>query len=126
MTRPPTVPSRVYAMTRLGDGDYLLPSNDARTLWRLYRYREDGSVTFDNGRKLVGTFWAAAYYPGTLRQAHEGIVRDLSDYGHATYERWITHDSLLPSRQAAIEAAMKAGARGVGPMLVPGAKGAKG
>ena len=30
--------TRVYVLTRLGSGDYLLPSNDGRTLWRISRY----------------------------------------------------------------------------------------
>jgi hypothetical protein len=32
---------RKYALTKVAAGDYLLPSNDGRTIWRVVRY-EDG------------------------------------------------------------------------------------
>ena len=44
-------PKRIYKMTRLGKGDWLLPSNDAQTLWRICSYEEDGSAD------ITGTFW---------------------------------------------------------------------
>ena len=31
---------RKYALTKVAPGDYLLPSNDAGTLWRLSRYKD--------------------------------------------------------------------------------------
>lgn len=59
---------RVYAMTKIGPGDYLLPSNDATTLFRIYTYQEDGSAEFvarpgAKPKPLVGTFWAIARRP---------------------------------------------------------------
>ena len=51
-------------MTRLRKGDYLLPSNDAQTLWRIYQYEEDGSLIEElpdrAERPVVGLFWATA------------------------------------------------------------------
>ena len=52
------MPERKYAMTRLGKGDYLLPSNDARWLLRIATYEEDGSAEYGDGKPVVGTFWA--------------------------------------------------------------------
>lgn len=54
---------RKYQMTRLRRGDYLLPSNDRRTLWRIYAYEEDGSLERSDGTKVLGTFWACARRP---------------------------------------------------------------
>ena len=48
---------RVYAMTRVGPGDYLLPSNDGKTLWRIHRYLDR-----DEGRDVM--IWAASFYAG--------------------------------------------------------------
>lgn len=48
-------PNRKYAMTRLGSGDYLLPSNDGETLWRLCLYEDDD-------RKVWGLWrWEGAF-----------------------------------------------------------------
>lgn len=66
--------TRKYTMTRLGKGDYLLPSNDAKTLWRVYAYEEDGTATYQTeftpgkgptGPEYVlrGRFWALARRP---------------------------------------------------------------
>lgn len=33
---------RVYTMTKVGPGDYLLPGNDGRRLYRIARYQEEG------------------------------------------------------------------------------------
>lgn len=38
---------RKYAMTRIATGDYLLPSNDARTIWRIERYTDGPSLGLD-------------------------------------------------------------------------------
>ena len=38
---------RKYQMTRISAGDYLLPSNDGKTLWRICAYEEDGSAAVE-------------------------------------------------------------------------------
>jgi hypothetical protein len=57
------VTERKYVLTRISAGDYLLPSNDGSTLWRIYTYEEDGSAEYSDGTKLVGKFWACARRP---------------------------------------------------------------
>jgi hypothetical protein len=49
---------RLYAMTKLGAGDWLLPGNDGQTLWRIRSYDEDGSAVRGDGTPVIGTFWA--------------------------------------------------------------------
>ena len=53
---------RKYAMTRMR-GAWLLPSNDGQTLWRISRYREDGSAEWHQGQPILGTFWQTAKRP---------------------------------------------------------------
>lgn len=53
---------RWHRLLRRGPGDYLLVSNDRRTLWRIRRYLEDGTVqagAWPNEKPLLGTFWKA-------------------------------------------------------------------
>lgn len=40
--------ARKYVLTKLARGDYLLPSNDAKTLWRIARY-EDRATSDERG-----------------------------------------------------------------------------
>jgi hypothetical protein len=58
---------RKFQMVRLGAGDWLLPSNDGKTLFRLTKYWEDGSLyTVDERgkeRKIRGEFWAVWQRP---------------------------------------------------------------
>lgn len=91
---------RKYAMTRLGPGDYLLPSNDAKTLWRITRYEEDGSAIYVNAdgseRPLTGMYWMTWKYKRPL------------DSGEAlNMDEFVPWDLLLPTRAAAIRAALR-------------------
>lgn len=54
---------RRYALTKIAPGDYLLPSNDAGTLWRLRRYTDGpthGLEDWPRDRDLWG-LWRYAY-----------------------------------------------------------------
>ena len=100
---------RKYAMTRLGRGDYLLPSNDAQTLWRVYAYEEDGSATYQTEfipgkgpsgpeRVLRGRFWALARRP----MPEMGfLVSDLFEW-----DDWQFWAGPLQSREQAIRYAL--------------------
>lgn len=57
---------RRYAMTRMRAGDYLLPSNDATVLWRVAKYREDGSAQHDDGSPVFGEFWGLWRWRGFM------------------------------------------------------------
>lgn len=39
---------RRYAMIKLGSGDYLLPDNDAQTMWRIVRYTDGPSFGLED------------------------------------------------------------------------------
>lgn len=96
---------RRYAMIRVESGVYLLPSNDARTLWRLAAYTEDGSAYRErkNGtrQQIVGRYWAAA----CRRFPTDAEIDDLEIWG----EGWQTVATLCPTRQAAIDEALGSG-----------------
>jgi hypothetical protein len=95
MTAPSST-ERKYQMVRIKAGDYLLPSNDGRTLWRIYRYHEGP----DSGVIDPGTYWACARYDGTLEQAAND---DELDYA---WDRWVTTECWMKTRAEAIEAAL--------------------
>jgi hypothetical protein len=39
--------ARKYAMTKVTRGDYLLPSNDGETIWRIHSYKDGPSCGLD-------------------------------------------------------------------------------
>jgi hypothetical protein len=43
-----TTPERKYALTKVATGDYLLPSNDGRKVWRIARYEDGPSHGLDD------------------------------------------------------------------------------
>jgi len=105
---------RKYALVRIEPGDYLLLGNDGRTLWRIYRYLEDGSLweypnnnRFDHseGRQIKGNFWANARY----QRAVADRFRDYDDPEFLDWDRWTTWETLMQTRQEAIDSALTAG-----------------
>jgi hypothetical protein len=103
------VTERRYQMTRVRSGDYLLPSNDGRRLWRITAYVEDGSLveyepgkvdlaSLGAGKPVVGRFWKAAYF----RDGVDAAGRLLE------WDQWEEWEALLPTRRAAVDAAMRA------------------
>ncbi len=96
---------RRYKLTRISVGDYLLPSNDARTLWRVYAYEEDGSATVQGkdgrDRPLRGRWWSTAKYAAPLLDL--GLLPD--DFLDWCY--WTVWDTCLASREAAIGSALR-------------------
>jgi len=87
-------------MVRITSGDYLLPSNDGATLWRLSRYREDGSLI-----ERRGTFWMLSRWQRRLN-TDDWTVLDQIDPDD--WNQWETWETLLRSRNAAIAAALSA------------------
>lgn len=91
---------RAHTLVRIRVGDYLLLSNDGRTLWRLSTYEEDGSAVRGDGSEVVGKFWGLWRY---RRDVSRGMTvsADWSDF-----EMW---DSLLRRRKDAVQAALAHG-----------------
>jgi hypothetical protein len=93
-----SLPARKYAMTRVKTGDYLLPSNDAKTLWRIRTYEEDGLAETMDGRKLTGVFWGLWRRPFP----RPGALFDLE-----AWDEWELWAAPLEKRQDAIDEAMR-------------------
>lgn len=99
---------RRYSLVRVAAGDYLLPSNDRETLWRIYSYREDGSLEVERAgggfRKVTGQFWAAARYKRSLEPT---VLPDDA----LEWDNWETWEAGCATRAEAIEEALRAASR---------------
>lgn len=87
---------RKYALTKIAAGDYLLPSNDGKTIWRIHRYVDgpsSGIMDWPRDRDVWG-FWR---WEGRA----EGAV-DLDDW-----DRWEMVGGLCDSRADAIQEALR-------------------
>lgn len=93
---------RRYALVKISSGDYLLPSNDANTLWRISSYLEDGSAEWVGGRKLRGTYWQTAKYRDPLPTAGGDMPADFLEW-----DRWETWETCIASRGKAIESTLR-------------------
>lgn len=93
---------RKWQMTRIGDGDWLLPSNDRTVLWRIRKYQEDGSASWGNERPIFGTYWSV--WKWTL-PIESSMHEDPREWDH--WDEWVC---MLKSRQAGIDWAMRADA----------------
>lgn len=97
-------------MTRLDAGDYLLPSNDRQTLWRIRRYWED--VTYVDGqgrdRRDRGYRWSTWKFTGGTHEDFLASVDEMSGFeefveslqDERTWREWA---SGFLTRRAAIE-----------------------
>lgn len=87
---------RKFQMVRLSAGDWLLPDNDERTLWRIQRY-DDGA---DYGLDVA---FASRSFWRLMRCRYE-IGEDIDITEDAA---WVEVHSWLPTRQAAIDSALQ-------------------
>lgn len=93
---------RKYALIKVGQGYYVCPSNDMKTLWRFYSYQEDGSLYRHNAitgkhatRPTLGTFWRAEYTPMPTNL-------DLTD-DELMDMHWVCYADICKTRKEAIE-----------------------
>jgi hypothetical protein len=96
---------RKYVLTKLAAGDYLLPSNDAKTLWRIARYED---LATSDGRGMVAVrvwgLWRWGEPLGgasTLQHWAYPAFVDTDDWS-----LWEMVESHLQTRAEAIRAAM--------------------
>jgi hypothetical protein len=93
---PANLADRKYALTRLAPGDYLLPSNDARTLWRIAKYTDgpsSGLEGWTRGREVWGVWrWNAG----------RGTYVDTEDWN-----AWDMEEACHPTRAEAIDSALR-------------------
>lgn len=100
-----TAPERKYALRKLGVGDYLLLSNDGRTLWRLHRYQDGPSYGLEDMPR-DRWFWRAFSWPKPLAKDTRLDAFDVDDLS-----RWREEATMLSTRQEAIDCALGRGAR---------------
>lgn len=85
---------RKYALTKVGKGDWLLPSNDGRTIWRIAQYEDGpshGLIDWPRDERVWGVWkWTG-----------HGDAVDPDEW--ADWEMWI---GTLTTRATAIEEAL--------------------
>lgn len=88
---------RRYALTKVAAGDYLLPSSDARTLWRIRRYVDGpsaGITDWPRDREVWGVWrWLGEVAPGEFADPDD-------------WDRWEHHAGLCATRADAIAEAL--------------------
>jgi hypothetical protein len=94
---------RKYAMTKLEAGDYLLPSNDGETIFRIHRYVDGpsfGLLDWPRDKELWGAYRWEPRRKGEMPETAE----DLDDW-----DLWGTVATTCETRKAAIDAALDQG-----------------
>ncbi len=97
---------RVYKLTRLRKGDYLLPSNDAHTLWRISSYEDGpshGIIEWPRDR----IFWRLSRWDGGFPTIDQ-LAAALEDDWYWS-DRWDEVGGGFSTRTEAIEAALRHG-----------------
>ena len=106
---------RRYAMTK-GRYGWLLLSDDARHLFMLAKYEEDGSAYWVDADKrehpVVGTFWGIQSLTregerNVVTRDDEGRIVTLDVVAADDWDNWDWTDMHFPTRRAAEEAALK-------------------
>lgn len=88
---------RKYALTKIGTGDWLLPSNDGRILWRIRLYDEEipvGDDAFETRERWGVWKWLGHIAPGAVPDPMEP-------------EEWDFFEGFHETRREAIDAALK-------------------
>lgn len=98
MADKPQVAERKYVLTKLGAGDYLLPSNDRKTIWRIHRYTEGPTSGIMDWPRDVEV-WGVSQWTG---HRPPQTVDDIDDW---TY--WEMVAECEPTRASAIKEAMR-------------------
>lgn len=86
---------RKYALTRIAAGDYLLPSNDGETIWRIATYIDGPSMGITDWPR-DRTLWGTWQYTGRNQYV------DVSDWN-----RWRMVASTFATRRDAVDAALE-------------------
>lgn len=96
-----TTVKRKYALTKVAAGDYLLPSNDAQTIWRIAQYVDGPSYGIVEGMDRDRQFWGV--WRSIDRITGDATI-DPSDWS-----RWEMYDQGYDRRSDAIDAALRLG-----------------
>lgn len=103
---------RRHVLVKVAAGDYVLLSNDGRTLWRFVAYEEDGSgqVSADGKRwrTLRGTYWNT----WRCRHAADEVILtraiDPDGYGLGWDDFWEFYSGTHETRALAVDDALRA------------------
>lgn len=106
-TKPPateTMPCRKYTLVRISAGDYLLNSNDGKTLWRISNYIEGpstGITEWRSDRKVWG------YWKWIGGNEVKGIWASWADTEMLEFDNWELCGSMFSTRQAAVKSLLE-------------------
>jgi hypothetical protein len=91
---------RKWTLMKVKPGDYLMLSNDRRTMWRLVKYIDGPSNGLDwpSDREL----WEVRRWEGDIED-HEGMGRSIEE---SDWEQWVGWGSGFPTRAEAIQDAL--------------------
>jgi len=93
---------RKWVLTKIGAGDYLLPSNDRQTLWRIARGDEQAGA---EGLRIVSVWQVWRYAHATVgpgASTPEEIAEDVEDWSN-----WTLEASWCETRAEAIAEALR-------------------
>lgn len=102
-------PRRRYGLHKLAAGDYLLLSNDGRTMWRLNRYQDGPSFGLEQEPR-DRWLWRVLRWPEPLTAS----TRLSKRYDMDDLSRWDEVASWLATRAEAIDYALSYDPRGGG------------
>lgn len=89
------IAERKYVLTKVAVGDYLLPSNDGKTIWRIHRYTEGPTTGLDWPRDR--DVWGVWRWPGGSGRPPELDLR---------WDHWQFWEGLHATRAEAVNAAL--------------------
>lgn len=89
---------RLYQFSRVRSGDYLLPGNDARTLWRIAHYDEE-FIGPDSETVELKLCWGIWKWTHTLDSGHPVDTQD--------WNEWEFFEGFLKTRREAIDRAVE-------------------
>lgn len=93
---------RKYSLTKLVAGDYLLPSNDGKTLWRLRRGFNE-QIADERGKIKKEFTWEVWRWTLGIVDGGRGQIPDPEDW-----DEWELWDGYCQTRDDAIRSALKA------------------
>lgn len=104
---------RKYQLVKISAGDWLLPGNDGRTLWRLKTYEDGPTSGLDIPRDRA--FWSVYRWAGTLAEFYAAgdDVLELAASDGDGLPRWAYASGVLLTRTDAIAEALEMESEGV-------------
>lgn len=97
-----TTVERKYVLTKVASGDYLLPSNDGKILWRIHSFTEGPSSGLGESIPTDRTFWAIKKWRRALSQE----ALEISPPNPDDWDQWEHVEEWFDTRAKAIEAAL--------------------